>query len=266
MMLIETTVKLTASAIGLAYRGSTGLVRAVVGIIRQEPASSSDPARRDPPRPRPDLDSDPPQADSDGQPSRGTAPRPSEQPQRVSAEVEQEAYRPEPASEAEPSESVEETDAKAERSFEDESSPEADAELELEAEPDAEAEPEPSGEVEPEPSGEVEPEPSGEVEPEPSGEVEPELPIAGGLERAEELVPEPGVDPHHVLNTPVGEPDPTEWPDPYDHREDPRDPLSSENGESDSHPPTGSRSTSAPHPREDPEAFPTRPSERDRPK
>ena len=31
-------------------------------------------------------------------------------------------------------------------------------------------------------------------------------------------------DPHHALNNPVGEPDPTEWPDPYDSREDPRDP------------------------------------------
>ena len=54
-------------------------------------------------------------------------------------------------------------------------------------------------------------------------------------------------DPHHELNNPVGEPDETEWPDPYDMREDPRD---------QDHPPTGSRSTSEPHPSKDPEAEP----------
>src|SRR5436309_1902553 len=31
-------------------------------------------------------------------------------------------------------------------------------------------------------------------------------------------------DPHHVLNNPASDPDPTEWPDPYDKRPDPRDP------------------------------------------
>jgi hypothetical protein len=63
-------------------------------------------------------------------------------------------------------------------------------------------------------------------------------------------------DPHHVLNNPVGEPDPTEWPDPYDKREDPRDPPDPDGemfGE-DAHPQTGSRSTSEPHPSQDPEA------------
>ena len=30
-------------------------------------------------------------------------------------------------------------------------------------------------------------------------------------------------DPHHELNNPAADPDPTEWPDPYDKREDPRD-------------------------------------------
>lgn len=55
-------------------------------------------------------------------------------------------------------------------------------------------------------------------------------------------------DPHHALNTPVGAPDPTEWPDPYERRPDPRAP-----GEK-RHPPTGSTSTSEPHPSEDPEA------------
>lgn len=64
--------------------------------------------------------------------------------------------------------------------------------------------------------------------------------------------------PHHVLNNPVGEPDPTEWPDPYDQREDPRDPAGS--GEmtfgDGSHTPTGAESTSEPNPKQDPEAEP----------
>ena len=62
--------------------------------------------------------------------------------------------------------------------------------------------------------------------------------------------------PHHALNTPVGEPDPTEWPDPYERREDPRDPPDPDGlpfGE-EPHPPTGARSTSDPHPSEDPQA------------
>ncbi|HEX3238912.1 MAG TPA: hypothetical protein VHR18_02110 [Solirubrobacterales bacterium] len=61
--------------------------------------------------------------------------------------------------------------------------------------------------------------------------------------------------PHHALNVPVGEPDPTEWPDPYDKREDPRDPPDPDGqpfGE-DPHPVTGARSTSEPHPSEDSE-------------
>ena len=32
-------------------------------------------------------------------------------------------------------------------------------------------------------------------------------------------------DPHHELSNPVGEPDPTEFPDPYERRPDPRDPA-----------------------------------------
>ena len=50
--------------------------------------------------------------------------------------------------------------------------------------------------------------------------------------------------PHHALNTPVGEPDPTEWPDPSEQRPDPRD---------EDHPPTGSTSTSEPHPERHPQ-------------
>jgi hypothetical protein len=61
--------------------------------------------------------------------------------------------------------------------------------------------------------------------------------------------------PHHVLNNPVGEPDPTEWPDPYEQRSDPRDPPESDVEPYDEpHPATGSTSTSEPHPSQDPEA------------
>jgi predicted DCC family thiol-disulfide oxidoreductase YuxK len=64
-------------------------------------------------------------------------------------------------------------------------------------------------------------------------------------------------DPHHVLNNPVvDDPDPTEWPDPYETREDPRDPADPDGkpfGE-EPHPPTGAISTSEPHPSKDPEA------------
>ncbi len=63
--------------------------------------------------------------------------------------------------------------------------------------------------------------------------------------------------PHHALNSPVGEPDPTEWPDPYEHRPDPRDP---ELG----HPAAGSLSTSEPHPSDDPEAIDWEGPKRDR--
>lgn len=62
-------------------------------------------------------------------------------------------------------------------------------------------------------------------------------------------------EPHHALNNPVGEPDPTEYPDPYDEREDPRDQP---------HPPTGSTSTSEPHPAQDPQAKPSEPPEGDK--
>ena len=34
----------------------------------------------------------------------------------------------------------------------------------------------------------------------------------------------PPRDPHHELNNPVGDPDLTEYPDPYEQRPDPRDP------------------------------------------
>ena len=56
-------------------------------------------------------------------------------------------------------------------------------------------------------------------------------------------------DPHHVLNNPATDPDPTEWPDPYDKRPDPRDP-----DDPTAHTPTGATSTSEPHPDQDIEA------------
>jgi hypothetical protein len=64
-----------------------------------------------------------------------------------------------------------------------------------------------------------------------------------------------GKDPHHALNNPVvDEPDMTEYPDPYDTREDPRDPADPDAafGE-EPHPQTGAESTSEPPLSQDPE-------------
>jgi hypothetical protein len=84
----------------------------------------------------------------------------------------------------------------------------------------------------------------------------------------EAVTPEPDGDrePHHELNNPVGEPDPTEWPDPYEKRDDPRDPADPDGepfGE-EPHPDTGSVSTSEPHPSQDPEAPDAEPPKRDK--
>ena len=78
----------------------------------------------------------------------------------------------------------------------------------------------------------------------PSGFPEPPGKDPGDISRDKE--------PHHVLNNPVGEPDPTEWPDPYDKREDPRDPANAD--DEDARPAPGAQSTSEPHPSKDPEA------------
>jgi hypothetical protein len=61
---------------------------------------------------------------------------------------------------------------------------------------------------------------------------------------------------HHALNNPADSPDETEWPDPYDDREDPRGP-----GE---HPPAGATSTSEPAPPQDEEAESFEAPERDK--
>jgi hypothetical protein len=64
-------------------------------------------------------------------------------------------------------------------------------------------------------------------------------------------------EPHHALNNPVVEdPDPTEWPDPYERRDDPLDPDDPDGepfGE-EPHTQAGATSTSEPHPSQDPEA------------
>ena len=72
--------------------------------------------------------------------------------------------------------------------------------------------------------------------------------------------------PHHALNNPVGEPNPTEYPDPYEKRDDPRDPPDPDAepfGEQ-PHVIPGSGSTSEPHPGQDPEAVPSEAPERDK--
>ena len=59
-------------------------------------------------------------------------------------------------------------------------------------------------------------------------------------------------DPHHDLNNPIDDPDPTEYPDPFEKRPDPLESADA-----------GSHSTSQPHPHQDPEAEPSSPPERD---
>ncbi len=77
---------------------------------------------------------------------------------------------------------------------------------------------------------------------------------------------DPSAPPHQGLSNPVGEPDPTEWPDPYDQREDPRDPPDPDGLPFGEEPraPTGSTSTSEPHPSQDIEATKVEPPEKDR--
>ncbi|MBV9805327.1 MAG: hypothetical protein JO130_19165 [Solirubrobacterales bacterium] len=79
---------------------------------------------------------------------------------------------------------------------------------------------------------------------------------------------EPGQppDPHHVLNNPATDPDPTEWPDPYEKRPDPRDPTGPDGQPfgDEAHAPTGATSTSEPHPDQDIEASQVNPPHRDK--
>ena len=89
---------------------------------------------------------------------------------------------------------------------------------------------------------------------------QPEAAPIGGEEGAV-VEHEPGVgtsvrdrSPHSALNNPVTEPDMTEWPDPYDKREDPLDPGEEMVFGGDAvHTQTGATSTSEPHPSQDPE-------------
>jgi hypothetical protein len=65
-------------------------------------------------------------------------------------------------------------------------------------------------------------------------------------------------DVHAALNEAATDPDPTEWPDPYDKRPDPRAPAA-DAGEmdfGDAHTPTGATSTSEPPHEVDPEVDP----------
>src|SRR5947209_13177257 len=54
-------------------------------------------------------------------------------------------------------------------------------------------------------------------------------------------------EPHHALNNPAADPDETEWPDPYDRRDDPAEPAEGMPFGPERHPPTGATSTSRPH-------------------
>lgn len=71
-------------------------------------------------------------------------------------------------------------------------------------------------------------------------------------------------EPHHALSNPVEGPDETEWPDPYDTREDPREPPADDGLGGQPHPAPGASTTSEPHPSQDPEAYPVEGPERDK--
>lgn len=79
----------------------------------------------------------------------------------------------------------------------------------------------------------------------------------------------PKRDVHDSLNEPATDPDPTEWPDPYDKRPDPRGPAADEVGMDfgDVHTATGATSTSESHHEVDPQVDPRRanPHERSQP-
>ena len=65
-------------------------------------------------------------------------------------------------------------------------------------------------------------------------------------------------DVHAALDEAATDPDPTEWPDPYDKRPDPRDPAKDvgDMDFGDVHTPTGATSTSEPHHEVDPQVDP----------
>ena len=101
------------------------------------------------------------------------------------------------------------------------------------------------------------PAPKPKAAPEPKGA---EPPRTTGTDAPPKPEAEPGnitggKDPHHALNNPVDDPDPTEYPDPYDKREDPRDPVDPDDAPfgADPHPQTGAESTSEPPLEQDPE-------------
>jgi hypothetical protein len=121
---------------------------------------------------------------------------------------------------------------------------------------DAPEAPEPIAEAPPAPeeSPATERPPDADAAPAPEESPASEPPSTTGTDAPPKPDVEPGDrskdrEPHHALNNPVGDPDPTEWPDPFETRDDPRDP-----GDPDAHAPTNAESTSEPHPSEDPEA------------
>jgi hypothetical protein len=88
----------------------------------------------------------------------------------------------------------------------------------------------------------------------------PEPPLTTGTDAPPKPEAEPGnvtggKDPHHALNNPVDDPNLTEYPDPYEKREDPRDPVDPDGAQfgEEPHPQTGAESTSEPPPSQDPE-------------
>jgi hypothetical protein len=110
------------------------------------------------------------------------------------------------------------------------------------------------------PKLEVKPDPASKPKP-PEAKAAKKPPKTTGTDAPPKPEFEPGnisgdKNPHRALNNPVGDPDETEYPDPFEKREDPRDPTDPDGlpfGE-DPHPPTGSASTSEPRPADDLEA------------
>jgi hypothetical protein len=106
---------------------------------------------------------------------------------------------------------------------------------------------------------------AGAAPPAPETAPEPASPTAEPAPEPVSPTSEAAPEPHSALNNPVGEPDLTEWPDPYEQRDDPRDPGEEMVFGGDAgHTPPGATSTSEPHPSQDPEAVPWEGPKRDK--
>lgn len=89
--------------------------------------------------------------------------------------------------------------------------------------PKVAAKPKPAAQPKAVPKPKPAPQPKAAPKPKPAAKSKPKPAAKAKAASSSKAKPkEPG--PHHVLNNPVGDPDPTEWPDPFDKREDPLGP------------------------------------------